>query len=212
MTAQGDPRRASRKPRRGRTSPRRRPAPPPPSEPGIGAAPPADDSGTPPGLESVVVEPGIEKELEILKEQNLRLQAEFDNYRKRQAREFHKLCSQGKRDLIFELLAILDDIDLARRHAADGAPADETLAGLLQIAAKFEALLTRQGLEAIPLDAMDPFDPTEQEAVFAEDAEGVTHDVVLEVIRKGYFLDQDLLRAALVRVGRAGKPSTGDGE
>ena len=59
---------------------------------------------------------------------------------------------------------------------------------------------------------MDPFDPTEQEAVFAEDAEGVTHDVVLEVIRKGYFLDQDLLRAALVRVGRAGKPSTGDGE
>jgi len=211
VTAQGDPRRASRRPRRSRASPRRRPVQTPPSEPEISAAPPVDDPGTPSELESAV-EPGMERELEILKEQNLRLQAEFDNYRKRQAREFHKLCSQGKRDLIFELLAILDDLDLARRHAADGAPADETLAGLLQIATKFEALLTRQGLEAIPLDAMDPFDPTEQEAVFAEDTEGVTHDVVLEVIRKGYFLDQDLLRAALVRVGKAGKPSTGNGE
>lgn len=157
-------------------------------------------------------EPGLEQELEALKEQNIRLQAEFDNYRKRQAREFHKLCSQGKRELISDLLAVLDDIDLAREHARNGAPSEETLAGLLQIATKFEAVLSREGLEAMSLDVMDPFDPNHHEAVFAEDAEGVTHDVVTEVLRKGYFLDQELLRVALVKVGRAGKASTGDGE
>lgn len=151
-------------------------------------------------------------EIEALREQNLRLQAEFDNYRKRQARDFHRLCSQGRKDLIVSLLDILDDLDLARDHSAGGTPASDTVAGLLQIASKLEALLGREGLEALPLAPLDPFDPTQHEAVFAEDVEGIEQDIVLEILRKGYTIDGELVRAAMVKVGRAGRAAVGDAE
>lgn len=158
------------------------------------------------------VETGHSGEIEALREQNLRLQAEFDNYRKRQARDFHRLCSQGRRDLIVNLLDILDDLDLAREHSNSGTPASETVAGLLQIASKLETLLGREGLEAIPLAPLDPFDPNQHEAVFAEDVEGIEQDVVLEVLRKGYAIDGEIVRVAMVKVGRAGRSAGGDAE
>jgi molecular chaperone GrpE len=154
----------------------------------------------------------MQEELEDLKDQNLRLQAEFDNYRKRQAREFHRLCSQGKRDLIGDMLSILDDLDRAREHFREGMSADETVAGMFQIASKLEGILGREGLEAIPLQPMDGFDPNIHEAVVAEEREGIRQDVVLEVLRKGYMLEQDLLRPALVKVGRPVPGSITPGE
>jgi len=169
-----------------------------------------------PAEDQAAVEAAAETELsgeiEALREQNLRLQAEFDNYRKRQARDFHRLCSQGRKDLIVSLLDILDDLDLARDHSASGTPASDTVAGLLQIASKLEALLGREGLEALPLAPLDPFDPTQHEAVFAEDVEGIEQDIVLEILRKGYTIDGELVRAAMVKVGRAGRAVGGDAE
>lgn len=207
MTAVGDPRRSSGNRRRETCSDRRR-HPDPPAE--------TEKAFVPEDTEACVEQEGLpgedragagtpSEELEALKDQNLRLQAEFDNYRKRQAREFHRLCSQGKRDLIADLLAILDDIDFARDHLRAGTPAEETVTGMLQIASKLEAILGREGLESMKLESMDPFDPKLHEAVFAEEVEGIDQDVVLEVLRKGYTLDQELLRVAMVKVGRPGK-------
>jgi len=207
MSGAGDPRRSQARHRREAPSSRRRQHP---ADPGMPDAPVTADSGDGPGAEEPAETgpadvTGLSGEIESLREQNLRLQAEFDNYRKRQARDFHRLCSQGRRDLIVSLLDILDDLDLAREHSGNGTPASETVAGLLQIASKLEALLGREGLEAIPLAPLDPFDPTQHEAVFAEDVEGIEQDVVLEILRKGYTIDGEIVRAAMVKVGRAGR-------
>jgi len=174
-------------------------------------------SGEPPSQLETAAEEGPEKEttqeepaeevVETLRDQILRLQAEFDNYRKRQAREFHRLCAQGRRDLIAELLAVLDNIDRGREHSAGGAPAEEVLPGMFQTADQLQAILAKEGLEQIPVAPMEPFDPNLHEAVLAEDREDLERDSVLEVFRKGYMFEQDLLRPALVKVGRAGKPA-----
>ncbi len=169
MSVTGDPRRSlSRHRREASYSRRRQHQPPPPETEAPGSAGAGDEV---PAEDQAAVEAAAETELsgeiEALREQNLRLQAEFDNYRKRQARDFDRLCSQGRKDLIVSLLDILDDLDLARDHSASGTPASDTVAGLLQIASKLEALLGREGLEALPLAPLDPFDPTQHEAVFA---------------------------------------------
>jgi molecular chaperone GrpE len=171
--------------------------------------------GTPPEVESEVetvpqtdeqAESSIEL-IESLRDQLLRLQAEFDNYRKRQAREFHRMCAQGRRDLILEILSVLDNIDRGLEHRAAGAPAEEILPGLFQTAEQLGGILSREGLEPIPIAPLDLFDPNLHEAVVAEDREDVEHDVVLEVFRRGYTFEQDLLRPALVKVGRAVRPA-----
>ena len=109
------------------------------------------------------VEPaGAEGETSVrdaLREQVLRLQADFDNYRKRQARDFHRLCSQGKRDLIADMLVILDDFDRARRHFESGSQPSEILPGIFQTASHMAAILGKDGLEAMDLEPMMPFVP-----------------------------------------------------
>ncbi len=205
MTGRGDPRRrASRRGRDAVDSRRCRAAEPPPergpaseAEAPAGQEPIPDiDTEAPVGKETLI------EEIESLKEHGMRLQAEFDNYRKRQAREFHRLCSEGKRDLISELLPVLDNVDRAREHGAEGAPADEMVSGLLQIAGQLETILAKEGLEVIEVGGSAPFDPSIHEAVVAEEREGLEQDVVLEVLRKGYLLESELLRAAMVKVGR----------
>jgi len=210
----GDPRR-----RGGRR--RREDFGPPRAEPGASAEPPMIVEIQPVEEKEVLreCEPTLETEnddeqqvsgaelVESLREQVLRLQAEFDNYRKRQAREFHRLCTQGKRDLILEILSVLDNIDRGREHRDTGAPAEEILPGLFQTAEQLSAILAHEGLEQMQISPMDSFDPNLHEAVVAEDREDADRDVVLEVFRKGYTLDSDLLRPAMVKVGRAGKPA-----
>lgn len=139
-------------------------------------------------------------------EQVARLQAEFDNYRKRQAREFHRLCSQGKKDLVRELLAVLDNVTLARAHRDAGSAAEEIVPGLFQTAEQLDAILAREGLEAMSIPPLTPFDPNVHEAVVAEDRDDLEVDSVLEVLRNGYFFGSELLRPALVKVGRVVRP------
>lgn len=223
----GDPRRRGSGPRRASCT-GRRPGPPVPLEEparrredtlsGAGSLPAeVEHKATESTEEEFCEEPGeeaagespetVETESEssvrdALREQVLRLQAEFDNYRKRQARDFHRLCSQGKRDLIADLLVVLDDFDRARRHFESGAQPSEILPGMFQTASHMAAILGKDGLEAMELEPMMPFDPHLHEAVVAEDLPGAVQDVVLEVFRRGYTYDKDILRPALVKVGR----------
>ncbi|NLP05690.1 nucleotide exchange factor GrpE [Candidatus Fermentibacteria bacterium] len=233
----GDPRRRSSEPRRAQYGGRRPSPPVPAGEPargeedtpaGIVSLPAVEereametaeeDLGEGPGeetagesAESAETE-GEASVRDALREQVLRLQAEFDNYRKRQARDFHRLCSQGKKDLIADMLVILDDFDRARKHFESGSQPSEILPGIFQTASHMAAILGKDGLEAMDLEPMMPFDPHLHEAVVAEDLPGAVQDVVLEVFRRGYTYNKEVLRPALVKVGRAphgGESDTG---
>jgi molecular chaperone GrpE len=125
-----------------------------------------------------------------------RLQADFENYRKRIIRQQTEHLERAAFDLVAKLLPVLDTIDLALAHAGGGAPDD----GLTQVAAVANDALSREGLERLdPLG--QPFDPVLHEAVAHEEAaEAGEKPVVSEVLRPGYRWKGQLLRPAMVKV------------
>lgn len=147
-----------------------------------------------------------------LQDKLLRLQAEFDNYRKRQARDFRKLCDQGKKELIEELLAVLDNYHRAEQLVNEGGHSVEEIAdGLMKTSQQLVDILKQESLEELDIKKGDPFDPNIHEAMLAEDKEGLDQDTVLDVFQKGYRLGEDLLRPARVRVGKPVlKPAAGE--
>ncbi|MCK4807521.1 MAG: nucleotide exchange factor GrpE [Candidatus Aegiribacteria sp.] len=143
-----------------------------------------------------------------LQEKLLRLQAEFDNYRKRQARDFRRLCDQGKKELIEELIAVLDNYHRAEQLVKEGGHSVEEIAdGLMKTSEQLVSILKQEGLSELDVNKDDPFDPHIHEAMIAENREDLDQDTVLEILQKGYLLGQDLLRPARVKVGRPVSPS-----
>jgi molecular chaperone GrpE len=118
-----------------------------------------------------------------------RLQADFENYKKRSAREHQLAAERAAGRMAEEMLPVLDSCDAALLHGADAV--EPVFAALL-------GALEKQGLERIdPLDA--PFDPAFHEAVMHEHGDG-DGPVVSEVLRKGYAWKGQVLRAAMVKV------------
>jgi molecular chaperone GrpE len=125
-----------------------------------------------------------------------RLQADFENYRKRILRQQTELLERAAFDLVGKLLPILDTIDLALAHA-EGDPATN---GLTQVATTARDALSREGLER--LDPVgQPFDPAVHEAVAHEEGDDESDKPqVSEVLRPGYRWKGQLLRPAMVKV------------
>jgi molecular chaperone GrpE len=137
-----------------------------------------------------------ESELEVLtrerdqfKDMALRLQADFENYRKRIAAQHNEDVDRASGRLVQSLLPVLDACEAAFAHGVDGIePIWSQLMGVLQ----------KHGLEALDL-ADKPFDPAVAEAVLHEPGDG-GDPVVTEVLRTGYRWKGKVLRAAMVKV------------
>ena len=139
-------------------------------------------------------------ELDAQKERYLRLAAEYDNYRKRTAREVQQASARGKADIIRHLLTSLDD--LSRFAHVDPATTDPValVQGVAMVEKNVLKALTDAGIEAIdPLEL--PFDPNLHEAVSTMAAESPDEDhMVAQVYQRGYLLKGQLLRPARVVV------------
>ncbi|MBV9284756.1 MAG: nucleotide exchange factor GrpE [Acidimicrobiia bacterium] len=117
-----------------------------------------------------------------------RLQADFENYKKRVLKQQTEHLERAAEGLVEKLLPVLDTFDLAMKHGGDG---------LDQVQGQLMAALEKEGLERIePLGK--PFDPNDSEAVAHE--EGDDGPVVSEVMRTGYRFKGKLLRPAMVKV------------
>ncbi len=135
-----------------------------------------------------------------------RLQAEFDNYRKRVLSQQAEQATRGAALLVDRLLPVLDTLDLAVQHLGDAESADGK--ALVAAGSQLHDLLSKEGLERIdPLDEV--FDPTAHEAVGhvpVEEGESVGEDaplpkpVVAQVLRPGYRWKGAVLRPAMVTV------------
>lgn len=129
-----------------------------------------------------------------------RLQAEFDNYRKRVLREQTTAVEQAARPVFHRLLEVLDDFDLALMHAQDRPDFDRFLHGVELVYAKLLDTLRADGLERMDAQGK-PFDPETHEALM-QTGEGEGDPVVADVLRPGYTLKGRVLRPAGVRVER----------
>ena len=125
--------------------------------------------------------------------------ADFDNYRKRIARDIDSMVSSRRRMLLERLLPVLDNLQRALESNAGG---DTLRDGVEQTLRGFEAVLANEGVKPIEV-AGEPFDPRIAEAVGTSPAaNGVAEDTVVEVAEKGYKLGEELLRPAKVIVAK----------
>jgi len=132
-----------------------------------------------------------------------RVQADFENYRKRVLREQTALVERATERLVEELLPVLDSFDgaLGSLAAGDSAEADKVRDGVLGIRSQLVSALEKAGLERIEADGA-AFDPNEHEAVLQDSGSGEPH--VAETMRTGYRLKGRVLRPAMVRVTHEG--------
>lgn len=174
-----------------------RDAPPP------AAAPPPESAPPPPGALAELPDEAVtrlEGELDALKDRYLRLAAEFDNFRRRTARERAELTARAQAELVGRVLDGLDD--LARFAHVDPAGTDaKTLHdGIDLVERKVWKALTAAGLVRID-QAGVPFDPAVHEAVTTAPASAAAQDhTVGTVLQPGYRLGEQLLRPARVLV------------
>ena len=129
------------------------------------------------------------KERDEFKDIALRVQADFENYRKRAASQMGDELDRALGKLVEQLLPVLDACEAAVAHGVEGVE---------QVWSSLIGALQKQGLEALDL-AGKPFDPALADAVMHEEGDG-SEPVVLEVLRTGYRWKGRVLRAAMVKV------------
>jgi molecular chaperone GrpE len=127
----------------------------------------------------------------------LRLAADFDNYRKRTAREHAELSRRANERLLNELLPVLDDLERALEAAAEHEEA-KLEEGVRLVHRSLLSLVERHGLTEIATEG--PFDPHVHEALLAQPGEGAEEGSVLPVLQKGYRLGDKVIRPARVIV------------
>jgi molecular chaperone GrpE len=137
-------------------------------------------------------------DLEELKDRHRRKLAEFENMRKRTEREKGEYLRVALGKFIGDFLTISDDFDRALAHATPEETETDFGQGVGLIQRKLAELWKKYGLEEV--DTSESFDPNVHEAVATEPSKDLPKDTILEVLRKGYKLNDKLIRPALVKV------------
>lgn len=153
---------------------------------------------------SVAAELEAEELIQVERERFLRLAADFDNYKKRVARDSEEVARGVTVRLLRSLIEIIDNFERAQASDA-GVNNDESFRkGIDLIYQQFSALLTREGVTAIE-SLGKPFDPNLHEAVMQTPSDQFDDGMVCHEVQKGYLLDSRVIRHAQVIVS-IGKP------
>ncbi|MCZ7535722.1 MAG: nucleotide exchange factor GrpE [Acidimicrobiia bacterium] len=149
------------------------------------------------------------RERDELLDTSRRLQADFENYRKRVLREQTAVVERSTERLVEQLLPVLDSFELAVMNL-EGEQADlvKVRKGVDLVYAELLAVLEKAGLNRIEGPGV-PFDPTEHEAVLHDEGDG--EPVVSDVMRTGWRLKGRVLRPAMVKVTKSGASGGGAG-
>lgn len=137
----------------------------------------------------------------------LRLQADWDNYRRRTAQERIAERERAAEKLVTNLLPVLDDMERASDHATKTAEGDEKIIqfvdGVMAVHAKMLDILGKEGVEVID-PAGEPFDPLVHQAVGREENAEAYDETVAQVYQKGYRMGGKVIRSAMVTVTYGG--------
>jgi molecular chaperone GrpE len=164
--------------------------------------PVADQKTEDPSTEKVnELEEKLRKQIEELRDTNLRLHAEFDNYRKRSIKERIEMSKTASEEVIVDLLPVLDDFERALQNFDNKKTSSAFLEGIQLIYNKLAKTLSNKGLDEI--QAMgQAFDTDYHEAISNVPAENEKQkDKIIDVVQKGYKLHGKVIRFAKVIVG-----------
>jgi molecular chaperone GrpE len=139
-----------------------------------------------------------QKDLAELKDRHIRKLAEFENHKKRSERERQEYFKIALAGFANDFLPILDNFQRALEHARPEDLVSDFGQGVAIINKQLHELWKRYGL--IPIDTSGPFDPNLHEAVATEETDKVPPNTILAELQKGYFLNDRLIRPAMVKV------------
>ena len=142
----------------------------------------------------------LNAELREMNDKYLRLYAEFENYKKRVNKDKEELVKYGNENILYELLPVIDNLDMALQHASN-----DVSSGLVQgveITLK-ELRKTLEKFGLTPIEASGkPFDPLVHHAMTQAERDDVDEQIIVEEYRKGYRLRDKVLRPSLVAVSK----------
>ncbi len=140
-----------------------------------------------------------EAKLKELGDRLLRLQADFDNYRKRNAKEREEVYSYALEDVMVQLLPVIDNFERALDSFKAGDLDEKYVEGLEMVYKNFIETLNKNGLAEIKAINCT-FDPNFHHAVMQTEAEDGDENLVKEVFQKGYTLNSKVIRPSMVKV------------
>jgi molecular chaperone GrpE len=154
-------------------------------------------------LEEQTKEEKLETEIKQEKDKFLRLFAEFENYKRRTAKERIELFSTASEDVMKNLLPVLDDFERALAHIDEDKEAEELRKGVLLIYQKLIKTLEQKGLKLMEVRKGDTFNADNHEAITqipapSDDLKGK----IIDIVEKGYLLGEKVIRFPKVVIGQ----------
>ena len=137
-----------------------------------------------------------------------RMQADFDNYKKRQEIKQKEFIEFANAELLNNLLSVVDNLERALSSAADDKNAQAVKDGVNNTLKEFNNILNKEGVK--PMQSIGHrFDPYQHEAVMKTETDKHSEDIVTEEFQKGYYLKSKVLRPAMVKVAVSIKEKKG---
>lgn len=147
------------------------------------------------------------KEYNELYDKYVRLVADFDNYKKRVAKEKADIMAYGNEELIKEFLGVVDNLERAIKHSGSAEDVGSIVEGVKLVHRMFLNSLEKFGVKAISISKGDRFDPRYHQAVEHVVSNEITPGLIISEVLKGYTLKDKLLRPSVVVVARAEEKS-----
>lgn len=138
---------------------------------------------------------------EVLEHQQrtLRVQADFDNFRRRTQKEKEDLGKYASSKLITELLPVIDNFERALQASEENPEFESFSKGVSMIFRQLESVLATEGLTAMK-SVGEPFNPEYHQAIMQVESDEYEEGIVVEEVQKGYMLKDKVLRPAMVKV------------
>jgi molecular chaperone GrpE len=144
-----------------------------------------------------------QEENQILKDQLFRLAADFDNFRKRAARQMEENRKVVLEQVLLDFVEVTDNFDRALKSAKTAEDMSSIVSGIEQLSRQFFSIFEKYGLEKIKSEKASEFDPHRHEAVQHIETSEVPDNTILEVYKPGYALNSKVIRPAMVSVARS---------
>lgn len=144
----------------------------------------------------------LKKNENIYKDQLLRMQADFENYKKREEKKKKDFMEYANKDLICKLLSVIDNLERAVSYSHNQKHQSESIRkGIESVLKDFQKILEKEGLA--PIKSLGKrFDPYCHEAIMQVESDKYPEDTVTEEITKGYYLKSNVIRPAIVKVSK----------
>lgn len=141
----------------------------------------------------------LQAELQEQQQRTLRVQADFDNFRRRTQKEKEDLGKYASSKLITELLPVIDNFERALQASEENPEFESFSKGVNMIFRQLESVLATEGLSAMK-SVGEPFNPEYHQAIMQVESDEFEEGIVVEEVQKGYMLKDKVLRPAMVKV------------